>query len=265
MIDGITQATDIKLDRMKIALVGEYKIGKDWLANTAPGKIFTFDFDDRKDSLLKHPNKANISVKTYYDIDPMRPSQWPQLESDVVEWQEMKRRGEPIPDWFVCSSMQFMGECAMNWVLMNNPGIRMEIREGDKSNKGKVIGWQPFGWEGYTAVTQAIENNLNALHSLGNLICVFHEMPEKDIQASTPKTPVYTGRLQVYPNYLKKLLSVFNDQWRLIVFGGTRKLLTSISDSAFVGATSLHVDAEIDNPDITKMLAEHAVRLANGK
>lgn len=264
MITGSTRATDITMDKMKIALVGEYKVGKDWLANTAPGTIFSFDFDDRKDSLAKHPNRANIEVKTYYDTDPLKPTQWPQFESDVCEFQEMARKGEKIPDWFVLSSMQYCGDCCMNWILLNNPGMRQEVRENKQDKQSKIISYQPFGWEPYTAVTNAVENNVNALHSIGNLICCFHEMPEKDIVNSTPKNPVYTGKYQVYPNYLKKLLSIFNDQWRLIVFGGSRKVVTGVSDSQFIGATSLSVDDE-EEPNITKMLEKHSERLKNGK
>lgn len=254
---------------MKIALVGEPKVGKDWFACTAPGSIFTFDFDKRLDSLNKHPNRANIEGKTYFDDSFLKPLSWNQFVYDVQEFQEMHKKGEKIPDWFITSSMQFMSDCCMNTVLVDNPGMRQELRTDGRSTKdikrkGELIGYLPFGWDPYTLVCQQIEEQVNALNSIGNVICVFHEAPEKDIALSTPKEPVYTGRLQVYPNNLKKLLPLFNDQWRLSIFGGERHLTTDISDSKFVAATSLLIDGDIKNPNLSEMIKEHEKRMKNG-
>lgn len=262
MITGTKKATDIVFDRMKIAIVGEPKIGKDWLANTAPGDIFNFDFDDRLDSLAKHPNRARISGKTYYDELPtVNPHAWLDFESDVTEFQEMKRRGEKIPDWFVLSSMQFVSDAAENYVLYNNPGMRQEVFEDKRNKTGKLIAYVPFGWDPYNIVIECVKNNINALHSIANLICVFHEAPEIDKMASTPKQPVYTGKLSVYPANLRKLLPLFNDMWRVVTSNNERRVITDCSDYKFVGATSLLVDSEED-PDISKMLEKHKQALA---
>lgn len=266
MIQDLKRATEITQDRMKICLVGEPKIGKDWLANTAPGTIFTFDFDGRFDALQKHPNRSNIQGKTYFDTNPMEPDAWIRFEADVAEFQEMKSRGESIPDWFVVSSMQFASDACEHYILFNNPGMRTEVTEirADKKKNtpsyGKVIAYRPFGWDPFNTVIECMENNLNALMSIGNLICCFHEAAEKDKTLSTAKEPVYTGKLSVYPANLQKLLPLFNDMWRVVVSNNTRRVITDCSDYKFTGATSLLLDSEED-ADISKMLEKHKERL----
>lgn len=252
---------------MKIAIVGEPKIGKDWLANTAPGTIFNFDFDDRLDSLAKHPNRANIIGKTYYDELPQQPHAWTEFEADVFKFQELYQAGEKTPDWYVLSSMQFASDVCHNYILYNNPGLRLEIKEGRADNEkrgkgwGKTIAFQPFGWEPFNSVIECIKSNMNALHSIGNLICVFHEAPEKDKALSTMKEPVYTGKLTVSPANLQKLLPLYNDMWRVTASNNTRKVITDCSDYKFTGATSLMLDSE-EEADISKMLEKHKERLA---
>jgi hypothetical protein len=266
MIEGSKRATDIVLDRMKIALVGEPKIGKDFLANTAPGKLYTFDFDGRFEALQKHPNRSNIEGKTYFDINALEPHAWTEFESDVAEFQQMKKAGETIPTWFIISSMQFVSDAAENWILYNNPGMRTEVTEVRIDKKkgtmgsGKVIAYRSFGWEPYNTIIDCIRNNIDALMSIGNLICCFHESPEKDKTLSTPANPVYTGKLSVAPANLQKLLPLFNDMWRVVVVNNTRKVITDCSDYKFTGATSLLLDSE-EEADITKMLEKHRTRL----
>jgi hypothetical protein len=252
MIYGTTKATEIKQDKMKIALVGEPKVGKDWLACSAPGTIFSFDFDDRKDSLATHPNKANIEVKTYQDKNSMKALAWSEFTRDVDEFQEMKQRNEVIPDWFVLSSAQFMQDAVMNKVLQDNKGMRYEMKIGEK-----IVSYTPFGFDPYGICVAEIQNALGALHSISNVIMTFHETPERDKINSTKKEVKYTGKLDVYPVNLKKLLPLFDNQWRLITFGGTRKLITDISDSQFNGSSTLSVAGEINNPNLSAMIAEH--------
>lgn len=271
MIQGMKRANEITQDRMKICLVGAPKVGKDWFANTAPGRIFTFDFDDRFDALQKHPNRANIEGKTYYDEDPQNPHAWVEFEADVAEFQEMKARGEPIPDWFVMSSMQFVSDMCQNYILYNNPGLRLEITEsrpknekrGSSKGSGKTLAFVPFGWEPYNSNIECIKTNINALHSIGNLICVYHEAPEKDKTTSTPEKPVYTGKLSVQPANLQKLIPLFNDMLRVKVVNNQRVVITDCSDYQFDGATSMLLDSE-EEADLTKMLAKHKERLSNG-
>lgn len=269
MIQGMKRANEVTMDKMKICLVGAPKAGKDWLANTAPGRIFTFDFDDRFDALQKHPNRANIEGKTYYDKDPMNPSAWVEFEADVAQFQEDAAAGEKTPDWFVMSSMQFASDMCQNYILYNNPGMRTEIYEsrlkGQKQGEGsgKVISYSPFGWEPYNTVIECVMNNINALHTIGHLICVFHETAEKDKVSSTPKNPVYTGKLSVYPANLQKLLPLFNDMLRVKVVNNQRVVITDCSDYQFDGATSMLLDSE-EEADLTKMLVKHKKRLSNG-
>lgn len=257
-IYGTTLATEIKQDKMKIAIVGEPKVGKDWLAATAPGKVFTFDFDDRQYSLAIHPNKANIEVKTYQDKNSMRALAWSEFTRDVDEFQEMSQRGEKVPDWFVLSSAQFMQDACMNKVLSDNQGMRTELKVGTK-----IVSYSPSGWDAYTICVAEIQNALGALHSIGNIIMTFHETPERDKINSTKKEVKYTGKLDVYPVNLKKLLPLFDNQWRLITFGGERVLVTDISDSQFNGSSTLSVAGEIKNPNLSTMIAEHTSKITN--
>lgn len=257
-IYGTTLATEIKQDKMKIAVVGEPKVGKDWLAATAPGKVFAFDFDDRKDSLATHPNKANIEAKTYHDSNSMRALAWSEFARDVDEFQEMKQRGEKIPDWFVLSSAQFMQDAVMNKVLSDNKAMRYEMKIGDK-----VVSYTPMGFDPYGICVSEIQNAFGALHSIGNIIMTFHETPERDKINSTKKEVKYTGKLDVYPVNLKKLLPLFDNQWRLITFGGERVLITDISDSQFNGSSTLSVAGEIKNPNLSTMIAEHTSKITN--
>lgn len=246
--NSVSGAEIKQTESMKIAILGEVKSGKSWLAATAPDPWFN-DFDGRINSLAG----KNISGKTYFDSDSMNPQAWIQLENDLSHFERICTSGN-IPKTFVNDSMQYMAVAAMNYVLSMNPKLRREVKAGAKTY------YAPGGYDAYALELEMIKGIISRQFALGNVICNFHETPEED-PSSTQERPVFSGKMTVYPVRLKKLLPLFNDQWRLIIENGVRRVITDISDYKFTASTTLLLDSK-EEPDIQKMIAKHQSRLA---
>lgn len=239
-------------DHMKIALVGEPKIGKSWLAATAPEPWF-FDFDDRLNSLHGKP----ISGKTYFDYKQTNPTAWLTFEQDLSMFEYHNSQKKPIPKTFVLDSGQNMCQACENYIHMVNPSMRKELKVGAS------VFYASNSWDTYNLEHPMLQDAISRLYQLGNVILTLHEAPE-EAPESTAKNPIFTGRLTVYPVRCRKLLPIFNDQWRLISDNGIRRVITDISDYKFTASTTLLLDSK-EEPDIQKMIAKHQSRLGQKK
>ena len=253
-IDGEIEGKDISATKfMRIAVVGPSGVGKSWCAATAP-KPWINDFDGRLNSLAAHPNRINVSGKTYYDNNPDAPDAWTRFQQDLQKFEMLKLNEEPIPETFVCDSMQMMCQAAMNNILaFGGKNISRTI------NAGVSIVKVPNGFDAWEAEHQAVKGAISRMFALGNVICNFHEAAE-EAPESTQEHPIYTGRLTVFPVRMKKLLPLFNEKWRLETNNGNRIVYTDLKDYKFNSASTLLLDS-IEQPDIAKMFEKHYQRL----
>jgi hypothetical protein len=247
-IAGITEGTKLDEPKLKIAIVGEPKTGKSWLASTAPGPIFVADFDGRYESLR---GKSGVFVKTYRDVNPSVPTALAALETDISMFEYNKSMGREIPTSYVLDSMTYMKTMCEHALIQQNKGFSRAVKIGPKTID-IAQGWDIInGNRGY------MEYIIGRLSELGHVICVFHESDEKDNAASTKDTKAYTGRKTVQPQYLASILSLFNDVFRItIAYDGTRVVNVKPS-SNFLASTSLLLKDAEQPPSIAKMLEEH--------
>jgi hypothetical protein len=256
-LKNVQEGTNIKEPLLKIAIVGDPKVGKSWLAATAPKPIFVMDFDGRASSLA---GKANVFVKSYVDIGTTTPKAVAELESDIASIEYEKSKGNPIPATFVLDSMTYLRKFCEAELIKQQPTTGRTLRLGTSK---VMIG---AGWDIYNGGRGYLEYLINRLASLGNLICVFHSEYEKDDSKSTPEKKAYTGKITVKPNHLADLLSIFNDVWLLAVdYAGKRFVQTGINDT-FVGACTFKgLNPLSEAPDIEAMLVKHRAELLKGK
>jgi hypothetical protein len=246
-ISGITEGTALDEPKLKIAIVGEPKTGKSWLAATAPGPVFIADFDGRYESLR---GKAGVFVKTYQDKDPSIPTAMAALETDIAMFEYHKSSGKEIPATFVLDSMTYMKNACEHELIKQNKGMSRPVRIGNK-----VIDI-PSGWDVINGNRGYMEYIIGRLSELGHVVCVFHESDEKDNAASTKDTKAYTGRKTVQPQYLASILSLFNDVFRITIqYDGSRSVAVK-ANSSFLASTSLKLD-ENEPPNICDMLEKH--------
>jgi hypothetical protein len=198
-ISGITEGTALSEPKLKIAIVGEPKTGKSWLASTAPGPIFVADFDGRYESLR---GKAGVFVKTYQDVNPSIPTAMAALESDIGMFEYNKSMGRDIPATFVLDSMTYMKTMCEHALIQQNKSMSRGIKIGPKTMDIAQ------GWDIINGNRAYMEYVIGRLSELGHVICVFHESDEKDNAASTKDTKAYTGRKTVQPQYLASILSL---------------------------------------------------------
>lgn len=248
-ISGATAATEIKpYERLKVAIVGLPKVGKSWLACTAPGQIYVADFDERSQSIS---GKPNVFVKTYKELNPKAPTMMSQLEQDIAMFEYNKTKGIPIPDTFVIDSMTYWVKAAESDLMYRSSSLLRNIKLGN------TILNIPAGWDITTAIRSYADQMVNRLYALGNLICVFHEEPEKDRLKSKKDETVYTGKYAVHPYYLRTMLSTFNEVWRLEITQGNEYLLYVKSTNNFQASTTLKIDPTHKNPNIKEIIEKH--------
>ena len=254
-IKGAISGDDISpFDRLKLAIVGRPKVGKSWLASTAPGIKYFFDFDSRKESLH---GKKDVIVKTYKDVNYTIPKAVSELESDLKYFEYQKTLGKPIPDTYVFDSMTHWVKAAENELMKSVSRLSRELKFG----AGKIQ--IPAGWDVTTGIRNHMENIISRASELGHVICIFHEEPEKDKTKSSEDEPVYTGQYVVHPFYLRTLLSTFNEVWRVEITQGGEYLVTVKPSNQFGASTTMLLDKN-EKPDIQAMIEKHKQNLAKG-
>jgi hypothetical protein len=259
MYENISGILDMNAEqRFKIAIVGEPKVGKSWLAMTAPGTIYEADFDDRSESIksfVQKYGKTNITAKTYVDRNPAFPIAVSQFEADIAMFEYLKQQGKEIPEWYVLDSMTFLRAACEHELIKQHPTMSREIKLG--ANKIKI----PQGWDIVNGNKEYLAYIVGRLSELGNVIAVFHELDETDKQRSTKDQKAYTGRKTIQPQYLSSLLSIFNDIFRVTIeYDGTRTVQVQPS-SEFVASTSMKLGLT-EKPNLADMIAKHKSKVA---
>ena len=256
-MQGFLEASKIvQEEKLRIAVLGKPKSGKSWFAATAPKPVAVYDFDNRAASLA---GKEGVFVKTLYDKNPDRPTAMQQLEADLSMYQMKKQKGEPIPATFVLDTITYMKKCMENELYRQDSSLCRIIRVG--SAKGMKL---PKGWDVVNAVSLYMQYWLTELSALGHVIFVFHEKDEKDAEKSTPELAKYTGKVTTDPQYLAKLLTLFNEVFRIEVNGMGKYTVTCKPNYDVNASTTLLIDAT-EPPDLMQMLAKHRARIQQKK
>jgi hypothetical protein len=229
---------------LKIAIVGKTKLGKSWLAATAPPPVRFLDFDDRAESLAGKPDLLIKSRPTMLDV-----------ETDLSVTKARKAKGLPIPATWVFDSVTYMNRAMEEEIFRQSPGLARTIRVGNSTSM-KIRN----GWDTINGIQRYMEYLIAEFSTLGNIIFIFHEKAEKDYAESTKEETAYTDQITVDPQYLSKTLSLFNEVYRMTLYG-TKFLVECKQTSKFGSSTTLLLDPT-EQPDIMKMIEKHRVRRA---
>lgn len=240
--------------RYKIAIVGEPKTGKSWLAMSVPGKVYVCDFDSRAESIREYirvtGRREEIDAKTYWDLSPSVPTAVSQLEADISMFEYLKQSGKVIPDWFILDSITFLRAACEHELIKQHPTMSRSIKLG--TNVIKI----PQGWDIVNGNKAYLEYLIGRLSELGNVIAVFHELDETDKQRSTKDEKKYTGRKTIQPQYLSSLLSVFNDIFRVTIDYSGKRVVQVQPSTDFLASTSMSALASEEPANIAGMIAK---------
>lgn len=260
------------MDQLLIALVGQEKSGKSRLAATARKPILFFDWDGRAASLSGR--KGVFAVSFVDNTGYLQPDAFntylqimTQLEQNNFDLGcvsiDGKNFGVPqgtIIQTIVHDSITRMSRAVMRYILSNaaqNKGMARQVRVG-----ALAINF-PGSFEAWNAEMVAIEDALlRTFASKKDVIAIFHESPEED-PASTAESPIYTGRVGVFPVRHTRMLGYFNEVWRVTRGQGTGTAQSAVPivqtcpDYSFkLAASALDIQAN-EVPDIEAMINEH--------
>jgi hypothetical protein len=115
-------------------------------------------------------------------------------------------------------------------------------------------------WDAVNGVEAALHYLITEYGQLGNIIFVFHEKAEKDVTESKPDKAVYTDQITVDPQHLAKILSRFNEVFRIQIDTAQKYIVTCQPGYEFNAATTLKLD-KTEEPDFQKMIAKHQAKL----
>lgn len=255
-LSGLVPATDIKATlRLLIAIVGKPKSGKSWFASTAPPPVLHYDFDGRAESLA---GKAGVMVKTLMDQNQTNPQAFKALEADLNILKYRKSQGQPIPATYVFDTISFLKKYIENELYTQGLAYRsIKLSPTSSVRLSK-------NWDAVNGVEAALNYLITEYSTLGNVIFVFHEKAEKDVTESKPEQAVYTDQVTVDPQYLAKILSRFNEVYRIEIDASQQYKVTCRPGYSFTASTSLLVDKE-EKPNIQDMLNKHQNRLKEKK
>lgn len=252
-ISGVKSAQELSsTNRLKIAIVGKPKSGKSWFAASAPKPVMVYDFDDRAESLA---GKEGVFVKTVIDLDQSRPTAMKEVESDLSTFKYRQEQNKPIPATSVFDTVTNMIR------YMENEAFSQEssLYRGLKVTPSKSIRLRK-GWDAINAVDAYVNYIIGEFSQLGNLIFVFHSKAEKDVTESTAEKTVYTDQITVDPQRMAKVLSLFNEVYRIEITENNIYKVTCKANYEFTASTTLLID-EIEEPDIMKIIEKHHKRL----
>jgi len=239
-LSGVLSESLRQEDRLKIALVGEPKVGKSWLAATAPKPIRIFDFDDRAESLA---GKEGLLIA--------RKPTMQQVETDLSITKARKIKNQPIPATWVFDSVTYMQREMESEIFRQAPDLARKIKVGP-SNIMQIRN----SWDVINGVQRYLEYLIAEFAPLGNIVFVFHEKSEKDYTKSTAKETVYTGESTVDPQFLAKSLSLFNEVWRVKLDHRNQYEVQVKPQWDFKASTTMLL-SENEKPDILKMIEKH--------
>lgn len=257
---GISGLADFEqAPKLRIAICGEPKTGKSWLADTIPGSIYHADFDGRIESIrefIRKSGRKDIIAKTYWDYNPAQPVAVSQFESDIAMFEYAKQQGKEIPENFILDSMTYLKVSCEHELVKQHPAMSRTVKLG--ANSIKI----PQGYDIINGNKDYLQYMVGRCAALGNVIAIFHEQDEKDNARSTKDNKAFTGRKTIQPQYLSSLLSIFNDVFRIIIDYSGKRIVTTQPSSDFLASTSMALDVT-EEADLAAMLAKHAK--ASGK
>jgi len=237
---GVKSENLIQEDRLKIAIVGEPKVGKSWLASTAPQPARVFDFDDRAESLAGKPGLIIKQKPTMQDV-----------ETDLSIAKARKIKGLPNPKTWIFDSVTYMHRAMEEEIFRQAPDLARKLRVGASTTM-----LLRNGWDAINGVQRYIEYLIAEFSPLGNIIFVYHEKNEKDVVKSTAKETAYTGEITVDPQYLAKSLSLFNEVYRISINYQKKYEVQCRPAWDFKASTTMLLDDK-EEPNITAMIAKH--------
>lgn len=239
---GVSAKALTQEERLKIAIVGDFKTGKSWLAATAPPPVYFFDFDDRAESLAGKNDLQILQRPTMLDVESVL---------SIAKANVLKKHPELNPITWVFDSVTFMARAMEEEIFRGNNTLYREIKVGGQL-KMKIRS----GWDTINGIQRYMEYLISEFAPLGNIVFIFHEKNEKDVVKSTPQETKYTGDITVNPQYLSTSLSLFNEVYR-IKFDGISKFIVQCRQSHdFAASTTMLISAE-EPPDIMAMVAKH--------
>jgi hypothetical protein len=240
---GVESESLSQEERLKIAIVGEPKTGKSWLAATAPTPNLIFDFDDRAESLA---GKSGLIIK-------QKPSMI-EVERVLSIAKAAKAQKQPLPVTFTFDSVTYMNRAMEEEIFRQSPDLARTLKVGP--GKGMQI---RKGWDAVNGIQRYMEYLIAEFSPLGNIIFVFHERNEKDPVKTTSEQTAYTGDITVDPQYLAKSLSLFNEVYRIKQnYQGKYEVqcrYTGAQDK-FNASTTMLLDAT-ESPNIMAMIQKH--------
>ena len=252
-INFVTPAASISsTDRLKVAIVGKPKSGKSWFAVSAPKPLMVYDFDDRAQSIA---GKEGVFVKTLIDLDQTRPTAMKEIESDLSTFKYRKTEGKSIPSTFVFDTVTNMIKVMENELFSQESSLYRVI----KLSPVKALRLRK-NWDGINGVEGYMRYLITEFSNLGNIIFVFHSRPEKDVTESTAEKTVYTDQITVDPQYMAKMLSLFNEVYLIELDSMNKYKVTCKANYTFTASTTLLID-EVEEPDIMKIIEKHHKRL----
>lgn len=235
-------------ERLKIAIIGDFKTGKSWLAATAPKPVYIFDFDDRAESLAGKPGLRIEKKAVMQDVE---------TALSVAKYH--REAHLPNPCTWVFDTATYMQKSMEAEIFRLGSGMHREIKVG--SNLSVKV---RSGWDAINAIQRHMELLISEFSALGNIIWTFHEKNEKDYTKSTPSEQKFTGQITVDPQYLAKTLSLFNIVLRTYVDENNKFKVQCNQTYEFSASTPFFLDS-IEEPDIEQMILKHKKREAEKK
>ncbi len=250
----IDSMTITNVDRLKVAIAGEPKVGKsNLIARTARKPLLVYDFDDRKESIA---GLQDVLIKTLVDQKDDEPHAWATLESDLATLEYTKSQCKPGEFPFksiAIDSVTFLRKYAEHQFLKDSTGTTR-----NKFKIGVVTYLIPKDWDAVTGVQKMLEGLFSRFFALEvDVYATFHTRPEKDQLRSTKENAVYKDSLTVDPPNLKMLLPKFNDLWRCFVDAEGNYKLQLQPDYQFNAATVLKNMNAVEPQDIQELLRKH--------
>lgn len=239
-LTGVWAETLTQEDRLKIAIVGDFKNGKSTFASTAPQPIVDYDFDGRAESLATKPGILMKSKPNMLEV-----------ETDLSITKARKIKGLSIPATWLFDSVTYMNKAMEAEIFRQTPDLARKIKVGNSTTM--LI---RNGWDAINGIQRYMEYIISEFSALGNLIFVYHEKNEKDVVKSTPGETKYTGDITIDPQYLSKTLSLFNEVYRISINFKGEYVVQCKPNNSFAASTTMLLDAE-EKPDIMAMIAKH--------
>lgn len=250
---GVPSESLAQDERLKIAIVGDFKMGKSTLAATAPTPAVDFDFDDRAEALAGKEGLYIYRKARMEDVE---------TALNIAKGNVYAKKPHLNPKTWIFDSVTFMNKAMEETLSKISPEFFRKIKVGNQTTVSIRQSWDVIN-----GIQRYMEYLIAEFSVLGNIIFVFHEKNEKDYTKSTPQQTAYTGEITIDPQYLAKTLSLFNEVFRIYVdYDGKFKVQVK-QQQKFAASTTMQIGDKdgLEEPNILKMIQKHRAALAAGK